>query len=242
MKSKQVEKIETSCKHCIFAQWDEKDQVGCLANKLDKYGFDDIQEVYDDENNFYVINKLCMGFRNKEWNDGVADVQKMVKENNIPLTIVYFCEHWDEKDFQNVQSCLRNLDYPKLEVVFGHSELFPRKKEMSKLLRKLTYNSIRYNIVQYYSELPEHLKEVETLKKITGTYFCVGKPSYSDLNKELHAINNFINVNMEKFVTCKGQYLFSSTLLLNPIYKESLRQYLNDVVEHSKTANLHKIW
>lgn len=62
--------INTPCRDCIFAIYDDKTQVGCKLGRLDlfrKAGIEPV-ECFDDEKEFYVIpNRFCLSARNPEW-------------------------------------------------------------------------------------------------------------------------------------------------------------------------------
>lgn len=82
MKSKRLEnRYETACKNCLFAVYDHKTQIGCRLGRLDKYiDRDEVIEVYDEEAEFYVIKGICNTVRQTEWNNGVANVEKVMEE------------------------------------------------------------------------------------------------------------------------------------------------------------------
>jgi len=89
-------KLETPCKFCVFAQFEDKTQAGCLANKLDSQ---DHFEAYDEEANFCVINGLCTTYRPKTWNGGVPNLAKADAEANFKATILieYDCADFYQK-------------------------------------------------------------------------------------------------------------------------------------------------
>ena len=49
--------IHTPCKDCVFAIYDDKTQINCSQDCIDKYKKLDVPivEVYDDDKEFYVI-------------------------------------------------------------------------------------------------------------------------------------------------------------------------------------------
>lgn len=79
------DKLETPCKFCVFAQFEDKTQTGCLANMLDSQ---DHFDAYDEEAEFCVINGLCTTYRPKTWNRGIPDVDKANAEAKFKATIV----------------------------------------------------------------------------------------------------------------------------------------------------------
>lgn len=83
--SQSVDKFQTPCKFCTFAQFEGKTQTGCLANRLDSQ---DHFEAYDEEAEFCVVNGLCTTYRPKTWNAGIPDVEKADGEANFKATIL----------------------------------------------------------------------------------------------------------------------------------------------------------
>ncbi len=85
--------LETSCKNCIFATYQENTQIGCELNLLDRYT--EIDECFDDEKEFYVLrNTLCGSKRNSTWKyakntfDDQVDQLKVENRPRIHVFIV----------------------------------------------------------------------------------------------------------------------------------------------------------
>ena len=94
MKSKRLEnRYETACKNCLFAVYDHKTQIGCQLGRLEKYiERDEVIEAFDDEAEFYVIQGICNTVRQTEWNNGVANIDKVMAEAR-PKFDVYIDSH-----------------------------------------------------------------------------------------------------------------------------------------------------
>lgn len=61
---------DTVCKTCIFAEWDDITQTGCILGKIEDFRKHNvpIMECYDDEKQFYVIpSRSCPYFRDDTW-------------------------------------------------------------------------------------------------------------------------------------------------------------------------------
>lgn len=70
--SQSVSSIHTSCKNCVFAQYENITQTGCSLDYIDKLKKNntEILEAYDDSKEFYIINnKKCIGYRENKWFD-----------------------------------------------------------------------------------------------------------------------------------------------------------------------------
>ena len=58
--------LKTSCKKCIFAEYENNIQTGCFANRLDK--FTDKNFVTDnDDKSHYLINRFCNLCHQENW-------------------------------------------------------------------------------------------------------------------------------------------------------------------------------
>jgi hypothetical protein len=83
--SGQISAVHTPCKKCSFAKYEDKTQTGCFLNYIDIYkaNNEEVLDVYDEENEFFVINnKKCIGYRENKWFDKKG-LQNVNIENKI---------------------------------------------------------------------------------------------------------------------------------------------------------------
>jgi hypothetical protein len=119
MKSQQQEKIQTNCKDCLFAIYNDKTQVSCAANRIVAFG-NDVVEAYDDDKEFYVINRFCNYYRKTTWNDGEIDFEKLKKETDIPFDLFISAKGLSSNELIQL---LFNLKYDQTKIrvsVFHH--------------------------------------------------------------------------------------------------------------------------
>ena len=65
-----MQKTDTPCKNCIFAEWDGITQTGCKLGRIDMYRKAGVNviEAYDEEKEFFVIDgHRCMYARTAAW-------------------------------------------------------------------------------------------------------------------------------------------------------------------------------
>ena len=65
-----IDSIHTSCKDCVFAIYEDQTQTGCSMSMIEKYKAKncEIIEAYDDDKEFYIINKRkCINHRKESW-------------------------------------------------------------------------------------------------------------------------------------------------------------------------------
>ena len=124
MKSEQEEApLQTSCKECVFASyegWNEetlqKTQTACLADRL-KHFDGDIIEAYDNEKEFYVINRVCTCFRPSYWNEGKPDFEKARLEIAPSFGIFLDLSNSSLEDLPRTIEAIKNINYDKSRIV-----------------------------------------------------------------------------------------------------------------------------
>jgi hypothetical protein len=62
-----ISSIHTPCKECVFAKYEDNTQTDCLLDLINQYKESDsveILEAYDDDKEFYIVNKKkCAGYK-----------------------------------------------------------------------------------------------------------------------------------------------------------------------------------
>lgn len=75
--------VSTTCRDCLFAEYDDDTQVGCHLNKIDKiknHSVYELIEATDNDKNFYVLNyHLCLHQRIKGWPHDDQPMEEMIK-------------------------------------------------------------------------------------------------------------------------------------------------------------------
>ena len=65
-----IDSIHTSCKDCVFAIYEDQTQTDCSMGMIEQYKAKncEIIEAYDDDKEFYIINKRkCINHRKESW-------------------------------------------------------------------------------------------------------------------------------------------------------------------------------
>lgn len=81
--------MKTSCKKCIFAQFNDYDQTGCLLNRLDIYKKQNRANLVVDENDYnkqhYVIETICKACTQANPEQIIPDdIADIIKSRIIP--------------------------------------------------------------------------------------------------------------------------------------------------------------
>lgn len=73
----EISATSTSCLHCAFATFNDKTQIGCMAEQLDKFRKNNIEvlEVFNEDGDefFMIKDKICCYHRPKEMVEQVLD-------------------------------------------------------------------------------------------------------------------------------------------------------------------------
>ena len=75
--------VVTSCAGCTFAEEADNKQTGCELGRLDKFrsiGADIKEATNEQDEEFYVIRRLCNAYRNSEWAEYWKDKKKRLKK------------------------------------------------------------------------------------------------------------------------------------------------------------------
>lgn len=108
-------KLITSCQDCVFAEYADDEQYGCVAGQLEHYP--DKIEAYNELGKFYVIPDICSFNRPKHWAGEEKDMtklkEKIVKESQITYNaFVFAIGKTDKEIFQTLNSLLDQTNQP----------------------------------------------------------------------------------------------------------------------------------
>jgi len=230
-------KIQTSCKNCVFAEYDHSTQTGCKANRL---SFFETIEAYDLEKEFYVINGFCNLYRNQKWNCGLPDIQKALNESSLDFDILF---NYDEisKHFENyINNTISKIDYNsnKLSIVLFCS-YFNGKEATIKMLntQSINPNAVVSSCVDKQSFLNEHILNS---KKACHCYVTNDKLDPAIFNE----LNNYVNLDLKKFavVNHNNNLIVSNMAYRLNYYSSKIYGYndnINDLVNKAKTTNMY---
>lgn len=121
-----MDNIDTSCKICIFADYEDKTQVGCKVNMLPKFKnkLVQIDECYDEEKKFFVIRKRqCMAKRNDGWIYAGLPIEDQQEELTIELDVAFHAiiigSPYPDDTLYSIRDLKRQKYLPKLLTVIN---------------------------------------------------------------------------------------------------------------------------
>jgi len=100
-------KIVTSCKKCKWSNYNGKTQIGCVFNLLDKYRNAGINviEAYDEEQDFFVIDRICLFSRPT---DHPATKEDVINQTKVRYQVIYILTEKD-LDIEYFSYCLNSF-------------------------------------------------------------------------------------------------------------------------------------
>lgn len=113
--------VRTNCKNCSFAIYSDKTQVGCEHDRITKFA-EASKEAYDEEKEFYIIDKFCNYFRDKAWGYSIKDKQKVIEESANSYLIFIDCNEIDTP--KKITDFISNINYyqRKIDIILFHSK------------------------------------------------------------------------------------------------------------------------
>jgi hypothetical protein len=226
MKSKLPDsQIKTSCKNCLCSIYEGKTQTGCSFNRIEKFK-ESVLEAYDDEKEFYVIERFCNYYRNPKWNGGTLDIEKIKSESAISFDVIIDCNNLDtDIDTDNLISILNNLNYysNKINVVLAHSHLSSR--------------DIRKNVFKIFCATKCTISEAIDLNEYVhnmiwssnSTYHIIVDISNKSELSQLYKLNGIINDDIKQATLFN---LSTSKVISNMVYK--IESSINNETNYEK--------
>jgi len=201
MKSQQQDqKINTNCKNCAFAIYDqdEKTQISCVHDRINKFQ-PDVSEAYDNEKEFYVIERLCTYYRDRAWGYSEQDTDKVKKESALSFDIIFDCNLLTKSKIDSIINFVNNNEYykEKINIILLHEQhnyetVKSRVAYIGReLLNKQFLISVCYNIQEFMYKFLRRTKN--------AYHILVQDPEKLDSNI-LIKLNDYVNMDMKKFI------------------------------------------
>jgi hypothetical protein len=216
MKSQQQENniTKTSCKDCIFSVYHKNTQTGCLVDRIETYKNIDkdlVIEAYDNEKEFFVVNRFCNYYQNSSWNNGIPDTNKIRNQAKVSFNIIVDCKDFGEKEINNLINFYEYIvDYNLQKVDFkiyinkcsGITNIFDIRSQFN-----------NPEITVYFDKFNPHDELIKTKKSYT---LILNKENVeNDLNM-LEKLNDLVNSDLKKVIVLEYKNLL---IISNLAYK-----------------------
>lgn len=244
MKSQQQETlIKTSCKNCVFAIYDNSTQTGCCFDRTKKF---DITEAYDDNKEFFVVNRLCNYYRDKSWGYSLDDKSKVESESATSFDILINYNSLSEQEINHIINLINSNQYYKNKVKFtlfhAYEDDDKIKRGLLEIVESTKENYSNLNISVCY--IRDAFLSTVVAKSKNDFHIIIDNQNMLDFNIDLlQEIDKCINVDLQKSTYFKRgsfefvhNFLFKSHCVVNEIGKYDDR--IQSIKEMSQNNNL----
>lgn len=204
-----VDRFETSCKDCVFAQYNGKTQYGCVFSRIEKYRESgaEIVECYDNDKEFYVIKeRLCNRCRNQSWvKDGetLEDlIVRVLTESNLNIDAYLYVDQSVDSMLDILKSLesLNNQIYqPKEIVVVNNSRGKIKSSAIIKILQQKS--EIKWSVESINGiQTKSSALNVAINKNKKSMFMLLNAGQLVPTSDYLNNINKAINYNLDRFI------------------------------------------
>jgi len=240
MKSQlQDRKLQTSCKNCTFAIYNELTQTGCSADRIEKFNKSDIIEAYDNEKEFYVINNFCNLYRPLSWNGGSPSLEKAIAESALDFDIMVDCNHISESFKDYLIKTIPSISYyqDKLNINLFHDYSASSNIKSMVLDVYSHHKSIKISICS----MSDRFLHEFALKSKRNCHLVLSESF--DFTK-LIQLNNLVNQDLKKFIVanCDGILIISNMAYKMNYANSQIDDYksnINNIIETAKNIGMY---
>lgn len=242
--TQQIDRIHTPCKNCVFSKYENNTQVDCLLNYISKYKENntEVLEVYDEEKEFFVINKKkCIGYRENKWFDQFElsnatleeKISKYQELNRLHYLLVIDLKNLNFDQLIYFIKSIHSLKYPPLKIILirhVNNNIF----EYEKIIHAFKENkiSIPWRIQTMVDNSLSYKDILHNIISINKQYrFIV---SIEDFNEDLETIvnkaNSIVHDDLQSFQII-GNKNKTCIILSGPVYRYSLKNDNKNILE-----------
>lgn len=201
----------TSCKDCVFAEYDEITQVGCSRGMIEKYRDDgaSIIEAYDHTKEFFVIeDRTCPFNRTQAWEDRFDEengadardeaMNRMLDyENQLSFHVILFMGD----SIGDVQETLTSLIFqdlmPVQVTIVRQRTCMITPREVTSLFSDST--PFKWRVENLWKNLP-HSNSLHMVQKVVKSgYYITANSGYRFDKGYFSAINQAVIENIVQF-------------------------------------------
>lgn len=232
--------IKTNCKNCAFAIYEDSVQIACLFNRVEKFK-PDVIDAYDNEKQFFVINRLCTYYRDKAWGYSANDSKKVEQESALSFDLIFDCNDLDTTKAKKVLDFLSlcSYDTSKLSIFLIHES--DKKSIVKDDVSYIAKNARCQTNISIYFDLDIYLHQLVMNSK--HSYHALIKFD-NDLDPNiLNKLNDTVNQDLKRFIVAES---CDNLLINNFIYKTgyyqnstSYSKLTKEIIDQSKNNSMY---
>ena len=227
---KQMNRLQTNCKGCVFAISENGEQSGCKLNRSAKLGVDTTAEDGD-----FILSRFCNTYRPNAWFDDLTFDESLNPESTVMKEVACrlgFFVYLDTTDGDNaIKELTKTMDSickmengPPAYVAVVTPKVEFNEEIWSMFVERFDETDTKYHVVQMESHPKQIVRVLDTAfahAAQNGWIYSTtsGQEIPSDV---LVRLNNLINVNMKQITMIEPYEGFNG--LMFPAY---LFKFLN---------------
>lgn len=242
MKSSQQDNIvRTSCKDCVLSIYNGKTQTGCIAERLNKL---DHFAAYDEDKEFFVIERLCNYYRDDRENyivDGDPYIEKIKFESQISFDIIINCDDINEEYKKRIidfyTSTVSKYDEYKIKIqLISHSINKDEKHEIFDMRKYIGNPDISF-------VLDSRLLHEKIMATRSSYHIVIEKNNFPSIDF-IYDANNLVNEEMKKAIVITDNKVKAISNLAYKIEftKKDIMDYkeiVNNIIVNSREMDLY---
>lgn len=216
--------INTSCKDCCFANWQDKTQIGCSLARLERFRSNGAEvAVNTDEESglthFVIKGRECVTWRDKDWVEkldmGVVAQERALSECVVPVTVIgYIGRRHKMYDVKRFIRAIQSQEVKPKEIILLNCSCGNIKgPSISNLLDKLPITWKNSTLV---GEPTKNEAVDSVIKKVSSTYYTLFNVNYQPPKEFIKRINDSLLLRCERWILAKpnkaGEGLVVNTL------------------------------
>jgi hypothetical protein len=215
MKSLPLGKVRTSCRGCVFAEFNGKTQSGCEFNRLETFQSQGrLVEAHDDFKEFNVIEGLCNYHRTAEWitlhnMDMDQAHERVQKESEINLGLVIYDTRQPDSQLARSVAHIRKIqcDHRKVKVIIS-SFIERGVSDLVTYINELKQDGFPAEAVINAPPYDTRDRDFDAFNKCKGhIYFGVLDHDGIVPANLVNTINSSVNEKLEKITMFEGEGL-----------------------------------
>lgn len=220
--------IQTICRVCEFAEFEQGKQTGCQQRRLEK--FSDKELVEENGLTFYRINRYCNLCRCGEEYRGRAAEIRAEETIKVDLIIVAGKDNYEYDIVETLTSALAASVKPASVNVLCLSSININYDDLFKNLKART-GEVVLRVVRQIQEVPINLLN-HVVRNINGPYYCVFNAGFHVPPDFLLKFDQIVNDECEQVALIEGDDFGNGDIVNLRLHKqfsgdiESLKEYL----------------
>lgn len=251
---KELTKLETCCKYCVFANYEGSEQVGCFLNRLDVYEARGVKvdECYDNEKEFYVIrDRICNTCRDKNWIKEDETIEQMVeriyKEVEVNADVFLYVDDSVDSIVEIIESLdsLESQHIPVEVVVVNNSR---GKIKSSAIVNALQKTKLKWNVEGITDQDKSKHRALDIAIRKSKKMLYVLLNAGKKLDRWLiYDINEAINHHLDRFIMLETDDEDNGLVVMNKAHKlfngnleVPIQQKIREIAKEQGMENLIK--